>query len=389
MILRFNCCMDKVFYLGYFDVPGHRRVVPLAGVTMMDYVSGAIRSAGFECEILSPAQAAENMPLEEVVLDDGRKVIFLPSHKSGSRKNLARRACLRIRRKLELYRELDRRVKEGDTLLVYHSLAYIDVLRRLRKKKRFRLVLQVCEIYADVLEDRKKREQELEWIGAADAYIFSTNQLERLLNGKGKPSLICLGTYREEKRLVAEGENDDRVHVVYAGTFDPRKGGGQAAAAAAAFLSLDYHVHIIGFGSDSETSQMKELVNGLSKSSSCLVSYDGCLSGREYLEFIQRCDIGLSTQNPAAAFNATSFPSKILSYMSNGLHVVSIRIPAIEDSAVGDLITYYDDQTPEKIAEAIQKVNLKNKGQEQARIKKLDADFQKGVKKLFRSAIGR
>ena len=39
--------------------------------------------------------------------------------------------------------------------------------------------------------------------------------------------------------------------------------------------------------------------------------------------------------------------------MANGLGVVSIRIPAVETSAVGSLVTYYDSQTPQCIAYAI------------------------------------
>ena len=114
------------------------------------------------------------------------------------------------------------------------------------------------------------------------------------------------------------------------------------------------------------------------------MTYDGCLSGRDYLEFLQHCDIGLCTQDPNAAFNATSFPSKILSYMSNGLSVVSAKVPAIVNSPVGDLITYYDAQTPEEIAKAILKVNLENKGsKEQVRIKELDKSFQEGIKSML------
>ena len=72
--------------------------------------------------------------------------------------------------------------------------------------------------------------------------------------------------------------------------------------------------------------------------------------------------------------------------MSNGLSVVSARIPAIVNSSVGDLITYYDTQTPEEIANAILKVNVKNKGsKEQARIKELDKRFQEGVKSILNS----
>ena len=375
-----------MFYLGYYDLPKNTRMVSLAGVTMMDYVSRAIQQAGCECVILSPAQSIEKKPIEKAKLNDGRKVLFLSSYGTASKANLFKRAYLRVRREMALYKMLDKQVKDGDVLLVYHSLAYINVLRRLRKKKKFILLLQVCEIYADVSQDEKKKRKELKWIAEADAYIFSTNNLEQSLNTSHKPSQVCLGTYTVEENSVSKSNERECIHVVYAGTFDPRKGGGQAAVAAAAFLPSRYHVHIIGFGSDGEVALLKRQIEDVSTKSSCTVTYDGCFSGHDYIEFIQHCDIGLCTQDPNAAFNATSFPSKILSYMSNGLSVVSARIPAIVNSSVGDLITYYDTQTPEEIANAILKVNLENKGsKEQARIKELDKRFQEGVKSILNS----
>lgn len=100
------------------------------------------------------------------------------------------------------------------------------------------------------------------------------------------------------------------------------------------------------------------------------------LSGEEYIRFIQSCDIGLSTQNPDAAFNATSFPSKILSYLSNGLRVVSIRIPAIEGSDVGDKLFYYDEQTPKQIADAILSVDMAQAYDSRSDIVDLSNKFQ-------------
>ena len=372
----------NVLYLGYYDVPGYNRRVSLAGVTMMDYISSAIQQVGYKCVILSAAQSLDNKSAEIVELNDGREAVFLSSFKSA---HIFKRAYLKIRRKMELYRMLDKEVKEGSVLLVYHSLAYINTLRRLRRKKKFTLVLQVCEIYADVLQDTKMREKELKWIDEADAYIFSTSSLAQNLNKKNKLNLVCLGTYKVEEKLINNDKNE-YIHVVYAGTFDSRKGG-QAAVAAAAFLPSGYHMHIIGFGSDEEVTLLKKQIDDVSKGSSCKLTYDGCFSGQKYIDFIQSCDIGLCTQNPDADFNATSFPSKILSYMSNGLHVVSARIPAILNSSVGDLITYYDVQTPKAIATAILKVNLSNDGKEQARIKELDSAFKEDVKLMFKVLI--
>ena len=121
---------------------------------------------------------------------------------------------------------------------------------------------------------------------------------------------------------------------------------------------------------------MKKHILEIDEKSKAHVSYDGLLSGEEYIRFIQSCDIGLSTQNPDAAFNATSFPSKILSYLSNGLRVVSIRIPAIEGSDVGDKLFYYDEQTPKQIADAILSVDMAQAYDSRSDIVDLSNKFQ-------------
>lgn len=379
----------KVYYLGYYDLPNQGRLVSPAAITMMDYVSSAIQQTGIKCIILSPTISRDKKTLERIELDDGREVLFSSSCGTANKANIVKRVYLRVRRQMELYRMLDSQLQEGDILLVYHSLAYIDVLRRLRRRKQFTLLLQVCEIYADVLENKRRKKKELKWISEADAYIFSTKQLAQSINIKNKLSQVCLGTYKAEDNFVKKCDSNKYIHIVYAGTFDPRKGGGQAAAAAAAYLPAGYHVHIIGFGTEKEVDLLKNQIKEICSTSPCKVTYDGCLSGNEYLEFLQRCDIGLCTQDPNAAFNATSFPSKILSYMSNGLHVVSAKVPVVVDSPVGDLIEYYDTQTPEEIAKAILKVDLKNKGKEQERVAELDKSFQKDVKSMLNQLFSR
>ena len=137
--------------------------------------------------------------------------------------------------------------------------------------------------------------------------------------------------------------------MVYGGTLDPAKGGG-IAAAAAEFLSENYHIHICGFG---DPSQIISIIQEVKKKSKAQITFEGELKGNEYKRFIQKCHIGLSTQNPNATFNDTSFPSKIFVYLSNGLKVVSIRIPVVVQSFVANNLFFYDRQTPEMIANAI------------------------------------
>ena len=99
----------------------------------------------------------------------------------------------------------------------------------------------------------------------------------------------------------------------------------------------------------------------------------------EYLKFIQKCQIGLCTQNIDAAFNTTSFPSKILSYMSNGLEVVGVNIAAIKNSKVGQYIQFYN--VPDE--NAILNINLNNKTNNVDVVKELDKEFKEDLKDML------
>lgn len=121
---------------------------------------------------------------------------------------------------------------------------------------------------------------------------------------------------------------------------------------------------------------MLSRINSVAKRSVASISYDGLKKGVDYIRFIQSCHIGLSTQNPSAAFNDTSFPSKILSYMANGLAVVTIDIPVIRRSSIGKYINYYEEQTPENIAEAVVATKFENVREI---VKRLEAQFIKAL----------
>lgn len=84
---------------------------------------------------------------------------------------------------------------------------------------------------------------------------------------------------------------------------------------------------------------------------------------------------GICTQIPDAKYVETSFPSKILVYLANGLRVLSVKIPAIEQSDVGDILYYYNKQDPQEIARAIQEIDLSKPDTGRERIEKLDKKF--------------
>lgn len=379
--------MKRMLYLGYYDTAknaGENRGYVLAATNKMTYICSALNRAGYEVEIVSASGTKNNnsYPGKKVQLTEHTSLQLFPTMGTGCK---LRRMIKLLAMQWHIFWYLMCSTHRGEPILAYHSLGYTGILWFLKKIKRFRLILEVEEIYADVTGDERARRREMRLFRAADAYLFPTELLDEKLNPQGKPSVIIYGTYQveEDRKCSFDQPNSQRlVHCVYAGTFDPRKGG-SIAAAAAEYLPSNYHIHILGFGSEQDTRNMKEEIAEVSKRSKASVTYDGLLSGEEYIRFIQSCDIGFSTQNPDADFNATSFPSKILSYLANGLRVVSIRIPAIEQSAVGDILYYYDEQTPENIAKAVLSIDINSAYDSREFIADLDKKFEADIQSLM------
>lgn len=274
-------------------------------------------------------------------------------------------------------------IKRGEQIVVYHSLGYDSLFIWLNKVKKLRIVGEIEEIYQDVHKQNARRSKnEYRFIDCCEKYIFPTSSLDIKLNGKKKPAIVIHGIYSVEPRRDVVPFDDGKIHVVYAGTLDPQKGG--AAAAADAYLPDNYHIHILGFGDKKQVDAISQVIKEVNDASKAEVSYDGFLQGEDFIRFLQKCQIGLSTQDPTAVFNATSFPSKILTYLSNGLRVVSVRIPAIEDSAVGHAMFYYDEQVPEKIASAIiQCGENKDAADSKVLLNELDRSFVSELGKLL------
>jgi penicillin-binding protein-related factor A (putative recombinase) len=95
------------------------------------------------------------------------------------------------------------------------------------------------------------------------------------------------------------------------------------------------------------------------------------------------CHIGLNPQNEGEYMN-TAFPSKILSYLSHGLVVVSTRVRSIQESKISKLINFTEDDNPKSIANTIKAINIDKQPDNVHLIKKLDMDFTKALGDLLK-----
>lgn len=370
---------NKIYYLIHFDNKTNRNVTPSA-ITKGKYVASALASCSSEVEIVSLAYPTKDSQ-DEVYYQVSENVICHLFKGKYSNNRIIRYLNHKLYDK-KIRKYLKQNVKKDDIVVVYHSLANMKLVKYIKKNITDKIVYEVEEIYGDVINDEKAKIKELKAFKNASSYIFSNDYLNSIINTKQLPYVTCYGTY-EIPTLYKEAFNDNLIHCLYAGTLAQNKGALNAINVAK-YLPNNYLIHILGFGSEKDIADIKNAVNEVNNSyGTTKVIYEELKLNEEYLKFIQKCQIGLCTQNIDAAFNTTSFPSKILSYMSNGLEVVGVNIAAIKNSKVGQYIQFYNVPDEKEIANAILNINLNNKTNNVDVVKELDKEFKEDLKDML------
>ena len=374
--------MNKIKYIGYFDTnenSAENRNFTLSATNKMTYIISVLNKIGYNVEIISASETRNKRGCsgKTVKISEAETLKLFRTFRWGNKIN---KFISVYSMKIIMFFHLMMNIQRNDTVIVYHSLAYINTFKLLKKIKKFNLILEVEEIYADVVNSDKYRKKEYKYFKYADAYIFPTELLHDKINADNKPYTIIYGTYQVEPDRDCKF-NDGKIHCVYAGIFDMKKSG--SVVAVSEFLDENYQIHIIGFGTDKDKNILLKNIKESSRKSDCVITFDGLKTGEEYIKYIQSCDIGLSTQNSNAMYNNTSFPSKVLSYMANGLRVVSVKIQTLEASAINDYLYYYESDNPQKIAEAVKNVNLNDKYDSREIISELDIHFTQNIKILL------
>ena len=375
---------NRIKYLCYYALPDdeQERSHILAADNFIDYVSDAMIEAGKDVLILSASptdsktKGCKGFTKE---LKPHKRIRFFRAFPWNNIINKA--LTILIIRAHILYELLS--VSKGEVVMVYHSLAYMRTVEIARRLKKFTLLLYVGEIYSDVTHDEKMKQREMRFFQCADRYVFATEFLDRIINKNNKPSLALYGSYHNEPVREDVARNDGKIHCVYAGTFDHMKGEAQQSVEMSQYLTDDYCVHICGFGNERDTKDLLEKVNQINTQHPGRILYEGSLRGEAFIRMLQSCQIGLFTPISHLEFNGSDFPSKILSYLTNGQQVVSARVDPVEKSPLGPYLTFYDGDRPEDIAKAVQAVDIRSSYNGRAIVDLLRNDFMNNFKNLL------
>lgn len=372
-----------IYYIGYYidNEYIHQMKTVVSSISKMNYISSLLENED-SVTLISRSYSIINkiMYSREKKIGDSSYLINFKSYWSFGRitQNLNR---LYVNKQLESF--CLKNIKSTDVVVIYHSTDDLKLIELLKQKIGCKIVLEVEEIYADVTNDKDLKLRELKAFENCDGFIISVEELYQALKIK-KPYIVINGTYKPES-LREVSFDDTMIHCVYAGTFDQTKGGALAAVKAAEFLPKQYHMHILGFGTEKQVINLKNEINKVQNKTNCILTYDGLKSGEEYIEFLQKCHIGLCTQIPDAKYVETSFPSKILVYLANGLRVLSVYIPTIANSKVGNLLYYYNEQNPQVIAQAIRNIDISKPYNSRNELITIDNLAKNEIKELIRN----
>lgn len=264
-------------------------------------------------------------------------------------------------RKFFLFFYLLIKVKKGDTLLVYHSMFYLSVVKLILKLKNIDAILQLEEMYFSLNKTNAQFElKETNYVKLFKKIIAVSDVLKEKFSAPNKKIIVAYGDYSPVE-LVRKPGNTINKKIIYAGTIELARKAAFVAVQTIEYLPQNYTIDIAGFGSKKDLDAMLQLIELVNKKyPEPRVNYLGFLTGQDYKEILQNSDIGLSShvysEDEVISADHT-FPSKLIVYLKHNLQVVCNNILCVTTSDLRHNISFFDKAEPEEIAKAILKLD--------------------------------
>lgn len=376
----------EIKYIGFYNLPDSKtkRAAALSAINKMDYICDTINKVGYKVHLVSPSwiidlnTSNKFQKKSEIIINEHKKLTLIPSFASSNKFIGYFKIIFSL---TWLFIWLIFNVKREEKILVYHSPLLALPLLWAQKIKKFRIVLEVEEIYGEVWTINKilsKWEKKI--IQKSDSYIAVSDVLAEILGDKVKA--VVYGNYTISD-AVNPFKPNNLVDIIYAGEIDYVRGGAYNAVRCAKLLPDNYNMHLCGYGNPNSISEIKEMIVQINTEMSreaCV--FHGEIPEDKFSNFLHNFDIAINPQNGGKNMD-TLFPSKIIKYLSHNLRVVSTRIKSIENSTIATLIAFSEDETPESFVKKILQVDLDSKYYGRIEIKKLDDKLIQEIDELF------
>jgi len=190
-----------------------------------------------------------------------------------------------------------------------------------------------------------------EWMGRRliRAAILAHPELGKRLPAS-VPTVLVPGFVPESDRQKGNFEGGP-VHFLYSGSLDSTRGVDLLLETLPLLPPSGWHLHVSGAGI------LEKLVEKVAHDRrwNANVTFHGSLPGDAYADLIQKCNVGLNCQRASDPISHVTFPSKIFSYLSAGLLVLSSRASNVPEIC-GDACSYVEEETPASLAAAMRRI---------------------------------
>ncbi len=139
------------------------------------------------------------------------------------------------------------------------------------------------------------------------------------------------------------------LRLLYAGSLDQTRGVDLLMRAMDQLpLTLRWQLDITGSG------PLEEEVRAFAsrERQNAQVRFHGSMAPVLHEALLRECHVGLNCQRDSDPISEVTFPSKVFTYLSSGLHVLSSRASEIT-SVCGPACSYYEEETPASLAKAL------------------------------------
>lgn len=356
--------MEKIYYVGNYTArcnPNDYTEIPSTN-QKMEYITNSLKELGYYVDVLSLGESKKFNTLKKIIIDRNENNIFFgtfPRNKSIILKSLARVYLL-----VQVFFYLVFTTNKYSKVIFYYSPAYFPVIKLCKYLKNFNLTIEIEEIYSSVYKlSNDEILNEINSLKFADSYIVVNDRLKSIYNNQ--PCIVCYGAYKHanintlEKIDVKYKKDSNLINIVYAGLISEDQPDVFLALDVIELLNVNYRLKIVGYGNHEVIDRMKDRIQQINENKGYAQAvYDGILKGDEFLNYLSACDIGLNPRTLTKENAAYSFPSKLMTYLTCDLKIVSTPVDSIINSTLGDFIYFSEDHTAESLAKQI--INNKN-----------------------------
>ena len=359
------------------------RYFTLSSNDKLDYVISVINACGEDVEIISASYTTNKAGFFKSRIDRFSRNNYVISAPTFGTHSSVGKVFQRIFALCWLTWYLLSNCHRKETVFVYHSVATAFTMLILEKIKKIKIVNEVEELFYQLsgIKNGWRIKLEKKIIAKSCAFIFASNELNSICNKNKKPYIVINGNYNVNSDYVQN--KYDAKRFVYAGLIEVDKVAFKCLNIAM-YLPMGYEIHIIGYGNKRDIECLIKKIEIINSYGKCKVFYDGIKRDEEYIRYLQQFKFGLCPLTSNSSYQNACFPSKISSYMANGINVITTANTVLKNSAYGPYINFVKDDNPKSFAEMILGLNEKNCRDTKKIVKKLDVECKRKMRMFLK-----